>query len=93
MEFSCVACGNIGSSSSAMSTVRPYYLDYVRVLYSAGGLGMRDVIMRRKKTEKRNDRKIDPAARDLVELAGEGEIDFGEIKRPTRFKRFRINYQ
>ncbi|CAD5244856.1 hypothetical protein [Thermococcus camini] len=54
---------------------------------------MRDVIMRRKKTEKRNDRKIDPAARDLVELAGEGEIDFGEIKRPTRFKRFRINYQ
>ncbi|AJC72797.1 hypothetical protein X802_08445 [Thermococcus guaymasensis DSM 11113] len=49
--------------------------------------------MTKRKSEKGAKRvEIDPAARDLVELAREGGIDFDEIKKPTRFKKYRINY-
>ncbi|WP_167902780.1 hypothetical protein [Thermococcus sp. JdF3] len=34
--------------------------------------------------------RTDPAARDLVRLAEMGWIDFEEIRRPTRFRKFRV---
>jgi len=49
--------------------------------------------MRKREDKKKEKRvEIDPAARDLVELAREGGIDFDEIKKPTRFKEYRIDY-
>lgn len=49
--------------------------------------------MKKRKAGKETKRvEIEAAARDLVELAREGGIDFDEVRRPTRFKRYRINY-
>jgi Tfp pilus assembly ATPase PilU len=35
---------------------------------------------------------IATAVQDLIELAKDGEIDFKEVLRPTRFKEYRIDY-
>jgi len=32
------------------------------------------------------------AAQDLVKLGEDGEIDFEEVLRPTRFKKYKIDY-
>jgi len=48
--------------------------------------------MKRKLWKKAKRSKSGRAARDLIGMAGDGVIDFEEVARPTRFKKYRIDY-